>query len=88
MIAVGFARIHLANLINFGVVPLLFSDPDDYEQIDQGNQIVIQVHDVAGEIILRNETRGVTIPLTHCLRPREIAILRAGGALNLATDRP
>jgi len=87
VIAVGFARIHLANLINFGVVPLLFTNPDDYEQIEQGHQVVIQVHDLAGELLLRDETKGVTIPLTHCLRPREIAILRAGGALNLATDR-
>lgn len=87
VIAVSFARIHLANLVNFGVVPLLFTNPDDYEQIEQGNQVVIQIHNVGSEITLRNETRGVTIPLTHCLRPREIAILRAGGALNLATDR-
>jgi len=87
VIAVGFARIHLANLINFGVVPLLFTTPEDYDRIAQGDRVVIEVHDLAGEIVLRNETRGVTIPLTHCLRPREIAILRAGGALNLATDK-
>jgi len=87
VIAVGFARIHFANLINFGIVPLLFTNPEDYERIDGGDRVVIQVHDLAGEIVLRNETRGVTIPLTHCLRPREITILRAGGALNLATDK-
>jgi len=87
VIAVGFARIHLANLINFGVVPLLFTTPEDYDRIAQGDRVVIEVHDLAGEIVLRNETRGVTIPLTHCLRPREIAILRAGGALNLVKDK-
>jgi len=87
VVAVSFARIHLANLVNFGVVPLIFTNPDDYEQIAQGDRVVIQVHDLAGEIILRNETRKVTISLTHCLRPREIAILRAGGAFNLATDK-
>jgi aconitate hydratase len=87
VIAVGFARIHLANLINFGVVPLLFTNSDDYDQIDQGDHVVIQVQDLAGEIVLRDETKGVTIPITHCLRPREIAILKAGGALNLVKDK-
>ncbi|MBN1254320.1 MAG: aconitate hydratase [Deltaproteobacteria bacterium] len=86
VITVGFARIHLANLINFGVVPLIFTNPDDYEQIEQGNQVVIQVQDLSGEIVLQNETSGLSIPLTHCLRPREITILRAGGTLNLAKD--
>jgi aconitate hydratase len=86
VVAVSFARIHLANLINFGVVPLLFTTPDNYERIDQGDQVVIEVHDLVDEIILRNETKGVAIPLTHCLRSREIAILRAGGALNLVKE--
>jgi len=87
VVAVSFARIHLANLINFGVLPLLFTRPEDYDQINQGDRVSIEVHDVAGEIILRDATTGVTVTLTHRLRPREIAILRAGGALNLATDR-
>ena len=83
VVAVSFARIHLANLINFGVVPLLFSSPADYERIDQGDQVRIQWNDLMGEILLRDETKGQAIPLTHRLRPREIAILRAGGVLNL-----
>jgi hypothetical protein len=41
------------------------------------------LHDLAGEILLQDETQGVTITLTHRLRPREIAILRAGGVMNL-----
>jgi len=87
VIAVSFARIHLANLINFGVVPLLFTSPEDYERIDGGDQVMIQVNDLAGEILLRDDTKKLTITLTHCLRPREIAILKAGGALNLVKDR-
>lgn len=83
VVAVSFARIHLANLINFGVVPLLFASPADYERIDQGDQVRIQWGDFTGEILLQDETKGQAIPLTHRFRPREIAILRAGGVLNL-----
>jgi aconitate hydratase len=83
VVAVSFARIHLANLINFGIVPLLFANSGDYERIDQGDQVVIQLHDLAGGILLHDKTKGVVIALSHCLRPREIVILRAGGVLNL-----
>ena len=39
-IAKSFARIHKANLVNFGVLPLTFADPDDYERIEQGRKII------------------------------------------------
>ncbi len=87
VVAVSFARIHVANLINFGVAPLLFASPEDYGRIDQGDQVVIQLSDWAGEVVLKDETKGVAITLTHRLRPREIAILKAGGALNLVKER-
>jgi aconitate hydratase len=88
VVAINFARIHLANLINCGIVPLLFANPEDYERIDQGDHIVIPLNDLAGELTLRNETKGMICALTHCLRPREIAIVKAGGVLNLAKERP
>jgi aconitate hydratase len=87
VVAVSFARIHLANLINFGVIPLLFTSPEDYQRIGQGDRIVIQLHHLLGEILLQDETQGETITLTHHLQPREIEILMAGGALNLVKDR-
>lgn len=83
VVAVSFARIHLANLINFGVIPLLFADLVDYRRIEQGDRVRIQLHDLTGEILLQDETRGTIITLTHRLRPRETAILRAGGVMNL-----
>jgi hypothetical protein len=45
------------------------------------------LHQLIGEILLQDETRGTTITLTHHLKPREIEILRAGGALNLVRER-
>jgi aconitate hydratase len=85
VVAVSFARIHLANLINFGVVPLLFARAEDYERIEQGDEVVIQLNGFAGAITLRNETRGTTCVLNHHLGPREIAVVKAGGVLNLVT---
>ena len=86
VVAVSFARIHLANLINFGVVPLLFSSPEDYGRINQGDQVMIQLNNLAGEITLRNKTHGTTCVLVHRLGPREIAIVKAGGVLNLVKE--
>ncbi len=86
VVAISFARIHLANLINFGVIPLLFSSEEDYGRIDQGDHVVITLDDLTGGITLRNETRGITFILAHCLRPRDIAILKAGGMLNLVKE--
>ena len=37
----SFARIHKANLINFGILPLVFADPDDYDRVEQGAELVI-----------------------------------------------
>jgi aconitate hydratase len=85
IVAVSFARIHLANLINFGVVPLLFARAEDYGRIEQGDEVVIQLNGLAGAITLRNETRGTTCVLNHHLGPREIAVVQAGGVLNLVT---
>jgi aconitate hydratase len=86
VVAISFARIHLANLINFGIVPLLFASADDYGEINQGDQVVIQLHGLAAEITLRNKTQGTTCSLTHHLGPRERAIVKAGGALKLAKE--
>jgi aconitate hydratase len=86
VVAINFARIHLANLINFGVVPLLFTRGEDHGRIDQGDKVVIELNDLAGEITLRNETQGTTCVLGHRLGPREIALVKAGGALNLVKE--
>jgi len=83
VVAISFARIHLANLINFGVIPLLFADPADCGRVEQGDQVKIALHDLTGTILLEDTTKGVTMILTHRLLPREVAILKAGGALNL-----
>jgi aconitate hydratase len=85
VIAKSFARIHLANLINFGIVPLTFAEESDYERVQQGDEAEIDVSRLEGAALtLKNKTRGVDIPLTHALSGRDIALIRAGGALAYA----
>ncbi len=81
----SFARIHLANLINFGILPLTFESEADYDKIAQGDQLEISVQDLSsGKLIARNSTTGIDVPLRHPLNDREIAIIRAGGSLAYA----
>ena len=49
----SFARIHLANLINFGIVPLTFRNPEDYDRIDEGDNLEIEIGDLKGACVLK-----------------------------------
>jgi len=89
VIAESFARIHAANLVNFGIVPLIFTDPRDLELLQEGDMLAIE--DLAGAFAaeparLRLEVSRLERPvlLRHQLSPRQIAILQAGGLLNRA----
>ena len=83
----SFARIHKANLINFGIVPLTFADPDDYDRVEQGDEIVIKglreaVLSGAEQITVEIGGRAVQ---TRCeLSARHREIVAAGGLLNWA----
>ncbi len=86
VLARSFARIHRQNLINFGVLPLRFADPGDYERIEQGDILVFdtKTSDESGEIeeiIVRNRTKREDYRLRHGLSPRQADILRAGGLI-------
>ncbi len=81
----AFARIHLANLINFGILPLTFVNPADYDAIAQGDRLELPgVRDALAPgktLKVRNVTKGTEFEAAHPLNPRQIAILRAGGLL-------
>jgi aconitate hydratase len=84
VIAKSFARIHAANLINAGIMPLTFKDPADYEKVAQGDMLSIEgVWNGmdTGEMILVDETNGARIPLTCAFTERQKAILKAGSLL-------
>ena len=86
VIAKSFARIHAANLVNSGILPLEFANEADYALISQGDYLRISNARGSvlsgGDIIVRNETKGVDIPLVLNLSQRLREVLAAGGLLN------
>ena len=85
VIAVSFARIHKANLVNAGILPLEFADPADFTRIEQGDKILLEgVREGIrkGQIQLRNLTRNESYPLVCALSARQCDIIAAGGLLN------
>lgn len=84
VIVKSFARIHQANLVNFGILPLTFVKEADYKKIDQGDELEIDTSNIAGEITITNKTKGVKIPVTHSLGARDLEVMAAGGTLAYA----
>ncbi len=84
VITKSFARIHVANLINAGIMPLTFANSDDYDKLNQGDKLtltnVFEGMD-KGEIILKNQTTGEEFKLVCAFTERQKAILKAGGLL-------
>ncbi|MBQ7789200.1 MAG: aconitate hydratase [Clostridia bacterium] len=82
VVAKSFARIHAANLINAGIMPLTFENPDDYEKCTQGSQILLEnVFDGIENGKITMTIDGVKIPLVCSFTKRQIDILKAGGLL-------
>jgi aconitate hydratase len=86
ILAKSYARIHRSNLINFGILPLLFEDRDEFQKIKQGDQLRIKdIRDSLkkdGFLKIENVTQQRTFGVSHGLSPREVEILLAGGLLN------
>jgi aconitate hydratase len=79
VVVAQFARIHVANLVNFGIVPLTFQDMADYDKIRQGDHVALDVSNLEGELCL--EVNGEKIPLVPAFEPKDTAVLQAGGAM-------
>ena len=84
VITKSFARIHAANLINAGIMPLTFKYPCDYERISQGD--VLRLEEIyagmdSGKMTLVNVTTGEKFPLVCSFTDRQKAILKAGSLL-------
>ena len=80
----SFARIHAANLINAGIMPLTFANPEDYEKINQEDKIRITgvfAGMESGEMTLEDLTNGEKIKLVCSFTDRQRAILKDGGLL-------
>ena len=85
VIAKSFARIHRSNLINFGILPLLFKSAEDYEKTEQGDRLIIEEirNSLAGnrDIIVFNQTKNYSFEVTSSLNDREKEIILSGGLL-------
>jgi aconitate hydratase len=81
VVAKSFARIHLANLINFGIVPLTFVEKQDYADVAQGDKLQLDVDGLMSNLWLENVTKGVKLRVKLDLSDRERGWLRAGGKL-------
>ena len=86
VITKSFARIHMANLINAGIVPLVFENEADYDRISQLDDL--EIKDIIGQInsgdtvVVTNKTTGQQIKTTVSLSERQREMLIAGGLLN------
>jgi aconitate hydratase len=82
----SFARIHRANLINFGILPLIFMDEKEYDAIGQGDQLRIDrvAEQIRGgqQLVVKNLTKGTEFKVKHDLTRREVDVVLAGGMLN------
>ena len=85
VIAKSFERIHTANLINFGIIPLTFKNDKDYDKIDQGDDI--EISKVRGNIesgkklVVKNLTKNIEFEVEYNLSYRQKEIILAGGTL-------
>ena len=89
VITKSFARIHVANLINAGIMPLTFENSDDYDRISQGD--MLSMNDIFagmdnGKIVLEDKTTGESFNLVCSFTDRQKAILKAGGLLQYTKE--
>ncbi len=85
VIVKSFARIHRANLINFGILPLTFVNEKDYGKIEQGDKLSLSLGGLKSDtLILKNKSKGIDIEVAHGLAERAKDIVKAGGALGYA----
>ena len=89
VLAKSFARIHAANLVNFGIVPLLFDEAADYESIAEGDVLFLDFSALAPDapVHLENRTKKRSFSTHHALSALDIEMLKAGGKLNYIKNK-
>lgn len=84
VIAKSIARIHKGNLINHGIIPMIFEDPADYDKIEQGDELEINgllEQMQTKKVEVRNNTKGVTFKARLELSDSELEVISCGGQL-------
>jgi aconitate hydratase len=91
VVAKSFARMHWQNLINFGILPLTFANPDDWNRIAPGD--VLRLPDVRGaiqrgnQVQILNQSKSETYMTEHAMTDRQVQMLLAGSLINLFRAR-
>ncbi|WP_174625900.1 aconitate hydratase [Candidatus Methylobacter favarea] len=91
VIAKSFARIHLQNLSNFGILPLIFSYPEDWEKISQGD--ILSIPDVlnsisrGNNITVINLTKNESYQTLHRMTAYQVEMVRTGSLINLVREK-
>ena len=87
----SFARIHKANLINSGILPLVFADPTDYADIEQGDVLVLPNvrREIASgsDVTMLNKTKNRTYRLSCECSARQREMLLYGGLINMIKEK-
>lgn len=90
VIAKSFARIHMANLINSGILPMTFADEADYDKIDMMDTLVIDnlLDSVKNDnsLVVKNVTKGTEFKVNFALSDRQRDIMALGGLLNYTKE--
>ena len=87
VIVKSLARIHRANLVNFGILPLLLVNEDDYDKLSEGSSLTIPARDMTpGGTIGITTDSGDIIEVTNDLTKKELEIIQSGGLLNAVRE--
>ncbi len=87
VLAKSFARIHWQNLVNFGILPLTFADPDDFDSIKQGD--VLSFDNIrtgiqeSKTIQVKNSTRNTSFKVQHSMTGRQVEMILEGSLINM-----
>jgi len=91
VITKSFERIHMANLMNFGIIPFVFADPADYDKVNQGDKLLIENLRACiagdGRALVKNLTQGTEFGVVADLSDRAKQIVLAGGMLNYIREQ-
>ncbi len=91
VIVKSFARIHWQNLINFGILPVTFVDPADYDHIEQGDELeTVDIHQVLSRgkrILITSKTKNETYETEHALSDRQIEMVLEGSLINVVRKK-
>ena len=90
VVAKSFARIHVANLVNAGIVPLTFKNPADYDSIDMFDDLELpdirKAIESGSDVVLVNKTKNQTYTLNSAVSERSADILLSGGLLSYTRE--